>query len=150
MKRRWFIPAAVLAALALALGGCGGDDEEGGTEAGDGSITVFSLWGGSEQEAFQKVLDKFLTEGLVEEIPTSGSMPFWRKGDEGPVALRITAAGLAALQAGDAGASKRTIMRAHPGARGNKKRVGARPKQATEPARPQPKPQVADLQNRTG
>jgi hypothetical protein len=63
-------------------------------------------------------------------------MPFWRKGDEGPVALRITAAGLAALQAGDAGASKRTIMRAHPGARGNKKRVGARPKQATKPARP--------------
>ena len=54
MKRRWFIPAAVLAAFALALGGCGGDDEEGGTEAGDGSITVFSLWGGSEQEAFQK------------------------------------------------------------------------------------------------
>ena len=59
MKRRWFIPAAVLAAMALALGACGGDDEEGGTEAGDGSITVFSLWGGSEQEAFQKVLDKF-------------------------------------------------------------------------------------------
>ena len=58
MKRRWFIPAAVLAAMALALGACGGDDEEGGTAAGDGSITVFSLWGGSEQEAFQKVLDQ--------------------------------------------------------------------------------------------
>ena len=58
MKRRWFIPAAVLAAMALALGACGGDDG-GGTEEGDGSITVFSLWGGSEQEAFQKVLDQF-------------------------------------------------------------------------------------------
>jgi alpha-glucoside transport system substrate-binding protein len=58
MKRRWFIPAAVLAALALALGACGGDDG-GGTEAGDGTVTVFSLWGGSEQEAFQKVLDQF-------------------------------------------------------------------------------------------
>ncbi|HZM18512.1 MAG TPA: ABC transporter substrate-binding protein [Gaiellaceae bacterium] len=66
MKRRWFIPAAVLAAFALALGGCGGDDEEGGTEAGDGSITVFSLWGGSEQEAFQKVLDKFTTDTGIE------------------------------------------------------------------------------------
>jgi alpha-glucoside transport system substrate-binding protein len=66
MKRRWFIPAAVLAAFALALGGCGGDDEEGGTEAGDGSITVFSLWGGSEQEAFQKVLDKFTADTGIE------------------------------------------------------------------------------------
>jgi alpha-glucoside transport system substrate-binding protein len=58
MRRRWFIPAAVLAAMALALGACGGDDG-GGTAEGDGSITVFSLWGGSEQEAFQKVLDQF-------------------------------------------------------------------------------------------
>jgi alpha-glucoside transport system substrate-binding protein len=58
MKRRWFIPAAFLAAMALALGACGGDDG-GGTEEGDGNITVFSLWGGSEQEAFQKVLDQF-------------------------------------------------------------------------------------------
>ena len=66
MKRRWFIPAAVLAAFALALGGCGGDDEEGGTEAGDGSITVFSLWGGSEQEAFQKVLDQFTKDTGIE------------------------------------------------------------------------------------
>ena len=61
MKRRWFIPVAVLSALALALGGCGGDDG-GGTEEGDGTITVFSLWGGSEQEAFQKVLDKFTAD----------------------------------------------------------------------------------------
>ena len=66
MKRRWFIPAAVLAAMALALGACGGDDDPGGTAAGDGSITVFSLWGGSEQEAFQKVLDKFTEDTGIE------------------------------------------------------------------------------------
>jgi alpha-glucoside transport system substrate-binding protein len=65
MKRRWFIPAAVLAAMALALGACGGDDG-GGTEEGDGSITVFSLWGGSEQEAFQKVLDQFTQDTGIE------------------------------------------------------------------------------------
>ena len=59
MKRRWFIPAAVLAAMALALGACGGDDGGGGTEAGDGEITIFSLWGGSEEEAFKKVLTQF-------------------------------------------------------------------------------------------
>jgi alpha-glucoside transport system substrate-binding protein len=58
MKRRWLVPVTVLAALALVVGACGGDDD-GGTEAGDGNITVFSLWGGSEQEAFQKVLDQF-------------------------------------------------------------------------------------------
>jgi alpha-glucoside transport system substrate-binding protein len=58
MKRRWFIPAAILAAMALALGACGGDDG-GDTAEGDGSISIFSLWGGSEQEAFQKVLDQF-------------------------------------------------------------------------------------------
>ena len=65
MKRRWFIPAALLAAMALALGACGGDDG-GGTEEGDGSITVFSLWGGSEQEAFQKVLDQFTQDTGIE------------------------------------------------------------------------------------
>ncbi|HEV2902946.1 MAG TPA: extracellular solute-binding protein [Gaiellaceae bacterium] len=63
--RRWFIPAALLAAMALALGACGGDDG-GGTEEGDGSITVFSLWGGSEQEAFQKVLDQFTQDTGIE------------------------------------------------------------------------------------
>jgi alpha-glucoside transport system substrate-binding protein len=66
MKRRWFIPAAVLAAMALALGACGGDDDGGGTEAGDGTVTVFSLWGGSEQEAFQKVLDQFTEDTGIE------------------------------------------------------------------------------------
>jgi alpha-glucoside transport system substrate-binding protein len=57
MRRKLLLPVAALAALALALGGCGGDD--GGTAEGDGTVTVFSLWGGSEQEAFQKVLTQF-------------------------------------------------------------------------------------------
>jgi alpha-glucoside transport system substrate-binding protein len=61
MKRRWFIPVAVLSAMVLALSACGGDDG-GGTESGDGTVTVFSLWGGSEQEAFKKVLTQFTKE----------------------------------------------------------------------------------------
>jgi alpha-glucoside transport system substrate-binding protein len=65
MKRRWFIPAAVLAAMALALGACGGDDG-GGTEEGDGEVTIFSLWTGSEEEAFKKVLTQFTEETGIE------------------------------------------------------------------------------------
>ena len=58
MRRKLMLPIAALAALALALGACGGDGG-GGTEEGDGTVTIFSLWGGSEQEAFQKVLTQF-------------------------------------------------------------------------------------------
>src|ERR671910_43558 len=65
MKRRWFIPAAVLAAMALALGAGGGDDG-GGTEEGDGEVTIFSLWTGSEEEAFKKVLTQFTEETGIE------------------------------------------------------------------------------------
>jgi alpha-glucoside transport system substrate-binding protein len=51
---------AVVLALSLAItaAACGGGDE-GGTEEGTGTVTVLSLWGGSEQEAFQKVLAQF-------------------------------------------------------------------------------------------
>ena len=59
MRRRWLLPVAALSALALAVGACGGDDGGGSTEKGTGTITIFSLWGGSEQEAFQKVLTQF-------------------------------------------------------------------------------------------
>src|SRR5215210_5908789 len=59
MRRRLLVPISLLAALALGLGGCGGDDGGGGTKEGDGQLTIFSLWSGSEQEAFQKVLDQF-------------------------------------------------------------------------------------------
>jgi alpha-glucoside transport system substrate-binding protein len=59
MSRKLMLPAAALAAFALLLGACGGDDGGGGTAEGDGSLTILSLWGGSEQEAFQKVLDQF-------------------------------------------------------------------------------------------
>jgi alpha-glucoside transport system substrate-binding protein len=46
--------ALVLAAAAASCGGGGG-----GTEKGTGTVSVLSLWGGSEQEAFQKVLNGF-------------------------------------------------------------------------------------------
>jgi alpha-glucoside transport system substrate-binding protein len=57
---------ALLAVCLLAVGvstSCGGDDDGGGgTAEGTGEITIFSLWGGSEQEAFQKVLTQFTND----------------------------------------------------------------------------------------
>jgi alpha-glucoside transport system substrate-binding protein len=65
MRRKFMLPVAALAAFALVLGACGGGDG-GGTAEGDGQLTVFSLWGGSEQEAFQKVLDQFTKDTGIE------------------------------------------------------------------------------------
>ncbi|MDQ3777535.1 MAG: ABC transporter substrate-binding protein [Actinomycetota bacterium] len=65
MKRRWLVPLVVLSAMALGLGACGGDDG-GGTEEGDGTVTIFSLWTGSEEEAFKKVLAQFTEDTGIE------------------------------------------------------------------------------------
>ena len=52
--------ALVLAALVASCGGGGGDSKE-----GTGTVTVLSLWGGSEKEAFQKVLAAFTKESGI-------------------------------------------------------------------------------------
>jgi len=66
MTRRWI---ALLAVCLLAVGtatSCGGGDDGGGSTAkGTGEITIFSLWGGSEQEAFAKVLKQFTTDTSI-------------------------------------------------------------------------------------
>ncbi|HEV8687934.1 MAG TPA: extracellular solute-binding protein [Gaiellaceae bacterium] len=49
--------AVSLAVVAAACGGGGGE-----TKKGTGTVSVLSLWGGSEQEAFQKVLTAFTQE----------------------------------------------------------------------------------------
>ena len=51
-----------------------------------------------------KVVRKLLAEGLIEEIPATGSLPAWRRDDgQRPLALRITKQGLVAIgvDAGD-------------------------------------------------
>ena len=65
--------AAIAAALVLALAACGGDDEEaGGDGDGGGTVTVLSLWGGSEKEAFDKVLAKFTADtGIQTQYETA-------------------------------------------------------------------------------
>jgi alpha-glucoside transport system substrate-binding protein len=60
MRKHWAALFAVLLLTAATLSACGGDGGGGGeTKKGTGEITIFSLWGGSEQEAFQKVLSQF-------------------------------------------------------------------------------------------
>jgi Protein of unknown function (DUF3489) len=48
-----------------------------------------------------KVVAKLLTEGLVEEIQSRGSLPVWRRDDEGARSLRITKKGLRAIRVED-------------------------------------------------
>ena len=47
-------------------------------------------------------MDKLIRVGLLEEVGASGSLPVWRRDDEsGAIALRITSAGLSAIDAAD-------------------------------------------------
>jgi hypothetical protein len=45
-----------------------------------------------------KVVAKLLTEGLIEEIQSRGSLPVWLRDDDGPRSLRITKKGLKAIR----------------------------------------------------
>ena len=62
-KYALYLGALVLAlSLSIASAACGGGDDDGGAEEGTGTVSVLSLWGGGEQEAFQEVLAAFTEE----------------------------------------------------------------------------------------
>jgi len=69
MRKFRFMAPAMVAVLVLAACG-GGDDPGDGGDAdvpeGDGSIVVTSLWGGTEEAAFQAVLDAFTAATDIE------------------------------------------------------------------------------------
>jgi Protein of unknown function (DUF3489) len=48
-----------------------------------------------------KVVAKLLTEGLIEEIPSRGSLHVWRRNESGARSLRITKKGLQAIRGED-------------------------------------------------
>jgi hypothetical protein len=48
-----------------------------------------------------KVVAKLLTEGLIEEIQSRGSLPMWRSDEDGPRSLRITKKGLQEIRIED-------------------------------------------------
>jgi hypothetical protein len=51
--------------------------------------------------AAAKVVARLLTEGLIEEIPSCGALPAWRRDEDGARSLRITRKGLQAIRAED-------------------------------------------------
>ena len=68
-------------------------------------------------EAARKAADKLIRAGLLEEVRAAGSLPVWRRDDRnGPMALRITEPGLAAIDGDGAAeaAPKQTSMRPAP------------------------------------
>ena len=48
-----------------------------------------------------KAVAKLLTEGLIEEVRARGSLPVWRRDDDGPRTLRITKKGLQTIRVED-------------------------------------------------
>ena len=63
MRKRWFVFALLVAALAIVAAGCGGGDDDGGVEGSEdvsGDISIMAIWGGAEQESFQAVIDGFM------------------------------------------------------------------------------------------
>jgi Protein of unknown function (DUF3489) len=52
--------------------------------------------------AAKKVIDRLLKQNLLQELHAKDDMPVWRRGDDNrPYALRITKAGLKAIEVGD-------------------------------------------------
>jgi hypothetical protein len=57
---------------------------------------------GQRYEVMDSIVAKLIRAGLLEEVRANGSLPVWRRDDEsGAIALRITSAGLAAIDAAD-------------------------------------------------
>jgi hypothetical protein len=103
----------------------------------DGGVEIGPNLKGS---ASRRVHGKLLTEHLIEEIPAQGSLPVWRRvEDKGPLALRITDRGLAAIGAGqDAGADAAETHQRHQGAKSQSSRAARRgkaPRQRADVAR---------------
>src|SRR5258708_13534391 len=65
--------------------------------------------------AAKKVVDRLLNEKLLQELRAKDDMPVWRRGDDNrPYSLRITKAGLRAIEVEDLAHAPDTNPTAHP------------------------------------
>src|SRR5882757_10973052 len=78
--------------------------------------------------AAAKVVARLLTEGLIEEMPSRGALPAWRRDEDGARSLRITRKGLQAIRVEDeavSGAAEEPAKK--PPAPSTKSRKAAKP-----------------------
>jgi hypothetical protein len=83
--------------------------------------------------AASKVITKLLTEGLIEEIQARGSLPVWRRGEDGPRSQRITKKGLKSIRVEDGPVEEATGEAAK--SRPLDRRAGASPRHPPAPGR---------------
>jgi hypothetical protein len=103
--------------------------------------------------AAKKAVGKLLRDGFIEEIPARGALPVWRRDDDaGPLALRITPHGLAAIGV-EAGVTERKAEKPHeiqdggdhaPKRRSRRVEAASRKKSKDEALRESPKPTARD------
>jgi hypothetical protein len=74
-----------------------------------------------------KVVARLLTGGLIEEIPSRGSLPIWRRDEDGSRSLRITKKGLAAIQVEDEAPGSAEPAKKPPASSANRRRPAKAP-----------------------
>jgi hypothetical protein len=74
-----------------------------------------------------KVAAKLLAEGLIEEIPSRGSLPIWRRDEDGPRSLRITKKGLLAIQVEDEASGSAQPAKKPPAPSANRRKAAKAP-----------------------
>jgi hypothetical protein len=105
--------------------------------------------------AAQKLVRKLLTEGLIEEVLAAGSLPVWRRDeDKGPLALRITQRGLAAIRSTRAARwrsqkTQETEQRADRAPGKSSRRAASRRKKTRDDTSPTADPARARIRSRT-
>src|SRR5262249_1721021 len=90
-----------------------------------------------------KVVAKLLAHGLIEEIPSRGTLPVWRRDGDGARSLRITRKGLEAIQVEDEGVSTASEPTKKPPAPSAKSRKATKSK--GKPARRRATSKQADV-----
>jgi hypothetical protein len=81
--------------------------------------------------AAAKVVARLLTGGLIEEIPSRGALPAWRRDEDGARSLRITRTGLQAIRAEDEAVGVSTGVAKKPSAPSAKSRKVVKPGKPT-------------------
>ncbi len=91
-----------------------------------------------------KVIAKLLAEGLVEEIPSRGSLPIWRRDEDGPRSLRITKKGFLAIQVEDEVSGSAEPVEKPPAPSANRRKPAKAPASSRKSGRNEPPRTRAD------